>query len=62
MDRTKFHLDREYTDSPDDAGALIEAAQAGPMLITRDEQPCGVILSDAEYQRLVDIEADSAGG
>ena len=62
MDRTKFHLVREYTDSPDDAEALIEASQTGPALITRDGQPCGVILSDAEYQRLVDIEADSARG
>ena len=36
--------------------------QIGPVLITRDGQPCGVILSDAEYQRLVDIEADRARG
>ena len=62
MDHSKFHLVREYTDSPDDAEALIEASQIGPVLITRDGQPCGVILSDAEYQRLVDIEADRARG
>ena len=62
MDRSKYHLVCEYTDSPDDAEALIDASQVGPVLITRDGRPCGVILSDAEYQRLVDIEADRARG
>ena len=55
----KFYRVAGQPIAPKCAKGLIKASQRGPVLITRDGRPHGVILSDAEYRRLLANEAQS---